>query len=169
MSTILGGFEPRSQEEREKEDKALDVARIILSGWLRSYTEGEIIFAKLCQNVRSALAVEDVPDFMRWKLLGQIVDKALASDPPKRGRGAKRGRSLWLGEIAHGLVELAHEREGLPRNRIGNASGSAYQRAADILQVYGIRATAATVEKARSEWLQHAVVEPRKSKTRKSK
>lgn len=152
MNTLLGGC--RSEEEwlaieRDQTkneiayDRAREVAWLI---WFDAYERGQISFEDLISNAKRSIEKLGVQDFLRWKLLGLLCDKALAITPPKRGKGNK-GRASALKEICKSLVKMAAD-DGYPLSRAGNLSKiSAFERVADeLLPEIGCFATARSIE-----------------------
>ena len=81
---------------------------------LKAYEAGEITLERACKTVRAALqGFEERP---RQRALGEFLEAALATTPPKRGRGNK-GVTSTIRALAVGLARLAHEREGLTYQR----------------------------------------------------
>jgi hypothetical protein len=157
MSAVTRAENETFRKTQAKIEEARDAALAVIEHCLMGYQLGDVPFGKLIQYCHDVLAVEHIPDFARWKILGQAIEHALAMQPRKRGRHARRGSGLWLAEISHGLVRLAHELEGLPLSRAGNKKQkSAFVRAAEVMVLRGIKnSTPVSVEKQRAEWTKY--------------
>lgn len=171
FKTILGGDgSPESPEEkaqREEADFIRSRMRALVWTLCDSYTDGELTLERLC---RFAVRVTDISrknpyvagGLDRQRLLGAMLEKAMASTPPRRGRG-NYGSPTRIREMVRETVKLIQAREGLPTNRASSEGldrGGAYSRARALLASAGIAVTASQIE----EWAY-----PRKRKNQRKK
>jgi len=141
-----GAFNFRTDEQRQAAEDAYEKARTIAWViWFEAYEQGELSLEMLLRYASRSLKKLSVDDFLRWKTLGLLVDKALAVEPKKRSRGNK-GAPESLRAIARSLVELAHQK-GFVLSR-SSAYRSAFEMVADIMADLGIPVTPRQIE----EW-----------------
>lgn len=145
MTTLLtDGWLPRSDEERIAKDDAYEKARLIAwLIWYQSYEEGLLALEVLLRNAQRSLIKLGVDDFLRWKTLGLLVERALIAAPPKRSRG-NRGQPEALRKIACDVLEMAN-RDGYPLNR-NSMEQTAFEYTAEILANLGISVTPRQLE-----------------------
>ena len=145
MTTLLkGGTKFISHEERIAKDHAYEQGRIIAwTIWFEAYTRGQLSLERLLKNAQLSLIKLGVDDFIRWKTLGQLAEKALKTTPPKRPRGNK-GQPEALRLIASRLVELAYN-DGYVLNRASN-NKTAFEHVTEIMVNLGIPVTPRQIE-----------------------
>ncbi len=140
MSTLLGsGYIPLSEEQRKAKEEAYDKARLIAwEVWYQAFECGSISLDDLLRNAQRSLIKLGVEDYLRWKTLGLLAERALKSDPPKRSRGNK-GQPESLRNIARQLVDLANN-DGFVLSRL-SPSNTAFEHVAEMLANLGISVT----------------------------
>lgn len=156
--TYLGGELPTLEEQKRKiqeqelSEEAIEIASMIRQALFDAYQNGEIRFDKYCTMVKSALAVDHLPPFKRQIMFGAAIEAALECSPPKRNQKSSRSSFKWKNKICYDLVELVHEKEDLPKIKVGKRKKSAFSRASEILNLRGIKVTESAVFNAWSDW-----------------
>jgi len=132
------------KKKREEKDRAYENARIIAwTVWYEGYERGDIGFRELIERARDSLLALGVEDFLRWKTLGLLADKALAMTPPKRKRG-NAGRVDPKKAIAVQLVDLASG-DGFVLSRESKNGASAFDHVAELMTRLGMDTTSRQV------------------------
>ena len=147
METIIGNFQPLTEQQRVEQEQAYEKARVIAwQIWFAAYESGSLSLEELLRHARRSLEKLRIDDFLRWKTLGQLVEHALKIHPPKRSRGNK-GKPKALREIAISLVELANKREGhvLSRGKKSEEQ-TAFEFVAGLMANLGIAVTPRQIE-----------------------
>ena len=133
------------QDFLQKIDDLIDKAETVALGiWLDEYTVGGVSLETMCANVRLALIRIGVSDRARQRIIGEMVDRALALPKPKRKRG-KVGHPITLQKTTAKLVEMVVEREGLSKSRDSGDRPTAFQRTSEILDLVGFEVSAESV------------------------
>lgn len=129
--------------ERRKAQEDFDRAQMLaMEIWLDAYAKGERGFLPMCEAMRHSLDVMGLPIGLRHRVLGALVDEALAIQPKKKTAG-KKGLPRAVRTIAIQLVERVAKKEGLPR--ASTDGGDATARVAEIMGEIGIDVSEATV------------------------
>lgn len=151
--TLLG--EPSTPEElaeRRLADEATDAARAVLELVVDIYAAGEVPFEAAVRWCTEATSKPHV--VLGQKMLGVAVQALVKANPKAPNKRGQRPRPKLLMKLCHDLVNLARTQEGLPITRATKAGLTAYERAAEILKLRGIKhMTPAAVRKARDGWL----------------
>lgn len=141
-------------QKRAEAERIKGVMRLVVDRSLEAYCAGEITLDKLCSTAVRATDVSKKNALVwggldRQKLLGAMLEQAMASEPPKRGRGNK-GEPTWLRALTGDLLRMVQEHEPhMPTTR-ANRTGkpTAYARVVEILKDAGVSVTPSQVE----EW-----------------
>jgi hypothetical protein len=139
---------PLSAEQQaflKNTDDLIGKAKTVALGiWLDEYTVGGVSLEAMCKSVHLALIRIGVSDPARQRIIGEMVDRALALPKPKRKRG-KVGHPITLQKTIAKLVEIVVEREGLSKSRDSGDRPTAFQRTSEILDLVGFEVSPESV------------------------
>jgi len=139
-SLLAGAVLTADQEQAQRQshlqhEQYIEQARwVVLRIWLEGYLEGRLKFEDMCRRAR--LATGRLNDFNRHRLLGQLVDTALASEPATV-KARRKGEPHALQQAVIELVDEVLRRDGLP---VAPSRGdmSAFERTVVVLSEAGV-------------------------------
>jgi hypothetical protein len=123
------------------------VHEIVLGMYLEAVAAGERTIERALREIRPALAKLIWWD--RSRIGWQFVETALETSVRKLARKPRGRPSAWC-RASNEIVDLIHEREGLPIETAANAydKRTAFHRAAEVWAEWGIEVTPRQVQDA---------------------